>query len=294
MPYAKHESFHIREGWLAKGLRAVQAQREVLRNDTAAAIQLGLGRNMVRALQFWLTATGLIQSEPPGHVLTSFGSQVWECDPYLEDIGTLWLIQYHLACSEDNATTWYWFFNHFAYPDFDRQTFVQELGRWALTREERKPLSPRTLESEFQVLTRTYLPSGRDYSPEDGMDSPLSELGLLEALPNRRYRMRPPDLDRLPPLVVLYVLLQERPGVVRQEPQIGLTQAIREPFSVGRVFNLGAAALLESLERLTVQAPEWTVRLVRTGGLDRLTLPRVSPEAVLARYYRGLGCGGAA
>ena len=294
MPYAKHESFHLREGWLAKGLRAVQAQRDILRNDTTAAIQLGLGRNMVRALQFWLTATGLVKADPPGHVLTPFGTIVWEYDPYLEDIGTLWLIQYHLACSEDHATAWYWFFNHFAYPDFSEETFVQELGRWALTHEERKPLAQRTLEAEFQVLTRTYLPSGREYSPEDGMDSPLAELGLLEALPSRRYRMREPDLERLPPLVVLYVLLQERPGVVRAESQIGLMQAIRDPFSAGRVFNLGAAALLEILERLTVQVPEWAVRLTRTGGLDRLTLPQVSPDGVLRRYYRERESGGVA
>lgn len=294
MPYAKHESFHLREGWLAKGLCAVQAQRDILRSDTTAAIQLGLGRNMVRALQFWLTATGLVKADPPGHVLTPFGATVWECDPYLEDIGTLWLIQYHLACSEDQATTWYWFFNHFAYPEFDQETFIQELSRWALTHEERKPLAQRTLEAEFQVLTRTYLPSGREYSPEDGMDSPLAELGLLEALPGRRYRMRAPDLERLPPLIVLYVLLQERPGVVRAEPQIGLMQAIRDPFSAGRVFNLGAAALLEILERLTAQVPEWAVRLTRAGGLDRLTLPQVSPDGVLRRYYRERESGGVA
>ncbi|MBC7228253.1 MAG: DUF4007 family protein [Thermoflexales bacterium] len=291
MPYAKHESFHIREGWLAKGLRAVQAKRDILRNDTEAAIQLGLGRNMVRALQFWLTATGLIHPEPPGHSLTPFGSLVLEHDPYFEDIGTLWLVQYHLASSRDEATTWYWFFNHFAYPEFDQETFIQELSRWALTHEERKPLARRTLETEFQVLIRTYVPSGRETSPEDAMDSPLTELGLLETLSGRRYRMCSPDPnpDRLPPLIVLYVLLQERPGVERRESQIGLAQALRDPFGVGRVFNLGAAALLESLDHLASQTPEWAVRLTRTGGLDRLTLPLVAPREVLARYYRERG-----
>jgi len=291
MPYAKHESFHIREGWLAKGLRAVQEDRGILRDDTAP-IKLGLGRNMVRALQFWLTATGLVKVYPPGHTLTEFGNHALLCDPYFEDIGTLWFIQYHLACSEDNATAWYWFFNHFAYPDFDQEIFVQELGRWVLAREERKPLASRTLESEFQVLTRTYLPSGRDYSPEDGMDSPLAELSLLESLPDKRYRLCPPDLDRLPPLIVLYVLLHERPGQPRTQSEIGLMQALREPCGVGRVFNLGAAALLETLERLTVQGADWSVHLTRTAGLDRLTLPRVAPEAVMARYYRECGCGG--
>lgn len=288
MPYAKHESFHIREGWLAKGLKAVQEERGILRDQTAP-IKLGLGRNMVRALQFWLTATGLVETSPPGHILTEFGQRVLLCDPYFEDIGTTWFLQYHLACSENNATAWYWFFNHFANSDFDQETFVQELGRWVLMHEERKPLAQRTLESEFQVLTRTYLPSGRDYSPEDGMDSPLADLGLLESLPSKRYRLRSPNVDRLPPLIVLYALLQKRPGEMHTEPQIGFTQALREPYSAGRVFGLGAATLLESLERLALQIPEWSVRLTRTAGLDRITLPQVAPEAVMACYYQDRG-----
>jgi hypothetical protein len=124
------------------------------------------------------------------------------------------------------------------------------------------------------------------------MDSPLAELGLLESLPNKRYRVCAPHLDRLPPLIVLYVLLLKRPGERRSEPQIGLMQALRDPCSVGRVFDLGAVALLESLEHLAAQVPEWAVRLTRTAGLDRLTLPQVVPEVVMARYYRERGSGG--
>ncbi|MEM2126123.1 MAG: DUF4007 family protein [Candidatus Methanosuratincola sp.] len=291
MPYGKHESFHLREGWLAKGLRAVYAQRTIFRDETAP-IQLGLGRNMVRALQFWLTATGLIRPEPPGHALTPFGNLVLEHDPYFENIGTLWLVHYHLACSQNEATTWYWFFNHFAYPEFDQETFIQELGRWALTFEERRPLSRRTLETEFQVFLRTYLPSGREHSPEDAMDSPLTDLRLLEALPHRRYRVCTPAPDRIPPLIVLYILLQEQPGVERRESQIGLNQALHTPFSAGRVFHMTATTLLESLDYLASQTPEWAVRLTRTGGLDRLTLPPVSPQMVLERYYRESSQGG--
>ena len=124
------------------------------------------------------------------------------------------------------------------------------------------------------------------------MDSPLAELGLLESLPNKHYHLRVPDLDHLPSLIVLYVLLLERPGEARTESQIGLMQALRDPFSVGRVFNLGAAALLESLEHLATQIPEWAVRLTRTAGLDRLTLPQVAPETVMERYYQERGRGG--
>ncbi len=285
MPFGKHESFHIRDGWLTKGLSAILDDPLALRHDTAP-MQLGLGRNMVRALRFWLVATGLTQKGRSGQKLTPFGKLVWERDPYLEDEGTLWLIHYHLACSREDATAWYWFFNHFAYPVFDQEVFVEELGRWAIGHGARKPVTRRTLVRDFQVLIRTYLPSGRDRSPEDLMESPLAELGLLGTVERGRYRRLPADPDRLHPLVLLFVLLQRRPGEPRPERQVGLAQVLREPMSVGRVFNLGAAGLLEVLDRLAMRYPQLAVRLTRTAGLDRLTLPDAHPLWVLEQYYQ--------
>ena len=288
MPYAKHESFHIREGWLSKGIEAIRQDPRALRRKTAP-MDLGLGRNMVRALRFWLVATGLTKQEWENQLvqaLTPFGEMVWRYDRYLEDEGTLWLVHYHLACSEDSATAWYWFFNHFAYTVFDQETFVEELGQWAINHEERKPVARRTLERDFRTLVRTYLPAERERSPEDLMESPLAELGLLESLDNKRYRLLHPDPDRLHPLIVLYVLLQSRPGESRSERQIGLAQALREPMSVGRVFNVRAAGLIDILNRLEMRYPDLAVHLVRTAGLDQLMLPEEKPPAVSERYYQ--------
>lgn len=285
MSYGKHESFHIREGWLSKGMEAIRRDPRALYRKSAP-MDMGLGRNMVRALRFWLVATGLARTTRSGQVLTPFGEMVWRYDRYLEDEGTLWLIHYHLACSEDSATTWYWFFNHFAYTIFDQETFIEELRQWVIHHEDRKPVARRTLERDFQVLIRTYLPSGLDRSPEDLVESPLAELGLIEALNGKRYRLLQPAPDRLHPLIVLHVLLQCRPGEPRTKRQIGLTQVLREPMSVGRVFNLGSVGLIEVLNRLEMRYPEYVVRLIRTAGLDQLILPEAEPMAVLERYYK--------
>ena len=285
MPYGKHESFHIREGWLTKGMEAIRDEPRALRLDEAP-VRLGLGRNMVRALRFWLVATGLTEKSRSGQRLTPFGELVWQYDPYLEDEGTLWLIHYHLACSREDATAWYWFFNHFAYPVFDQEVFVEELGRWAISHGTGKPVARRTLMRDFQVLIRTYLPSRRDRSPEDLMESPLTELGLLGTIERGRYRRLPVAPDRVHPLILLFVLLQRRPGEPWPERQVGLTQVLREPMNVGRVFNLGTAGLLAVLDRLAMRYPRWAVRLTRTAGLDRLTLPEGEPLRALEEYYR--------
>ena len=62
MRFARHETFHLREGWLTKGLRKVIAEGLpdiFLRKD--AIEHLGIGSNMVRSLRFWMQATGVYE-----------------------------------------------------------------------------------------------------------------------------------------------------------------------------------------------------------------------------------------
>src|SRR5436190_104551 len=104
MPFAKHESFYIREGWLFKGLRAVMGDPAIfVAND--ASERLGLGKNMVRALRFWMQATGLTKENNRTRTqsLTSLGELILRHDQYLELDGTLWLIHHQLTSSQNFA-----------------------------------------------------------------------------------------------------------------------------------------------------------------------------------------------
>src|SRR5438105_15368193 len=117
MAFAKHETFYVREGWLFKGMAAIKKAEEAghpptIFLDPDAPERLGIGQNMVKALRFWMQATGLTEEQLEDRQrtqhLTIFGSRVWDYDRYLEDDATLWLMHYHLVCNEAFATTWYW------------------------------------------------------------------------------------------------------------------------------------------------------------------------------------------
>src|SRR6266704_1925676 len=106
MGFAKHETFYIRAGWLFKGMAAIKRAEDAghlptIFLDADAPERLGIGQNMVRALRFWIQATGLAEErfEERQRVqhLTPFGELVWEYDRYLENTTTLWLLHYHLA-----------------------------------------------------------------------------------------------------------------------------------------------------------------------------------------------------
>jgi len=291
MPFARHETFHIREGWLFKGMDAIRRDSTMfLARD--ASERLGLGKNMVRALRFWMTATGLTEEYREDRrthqkLTTPFGELVWEHDRYLEEDGTLWLIHYHLVSNRNGATAWYWFFNHFSQPIFDPHSFVSVLQSWVIGTES-KPVAENSLKRDFDCLIRTYLPSRQDRSPEDLIECPLAQLGLLAEADNgqtRRHRLLRLDPACIHPLVLLYVLLRWQQHRQLETRQVGLAQVLREPANAGRVFNLSTAGLSNVLTRLGDEHPDLEVRLTRTAGLDQLTLPQATPDQVLVRYY---------
>ena len=300
MYFAKHETFHIRDGWLYKGLTATAQRPSIFMNDDAPEF-LGLGKNMVRALRFWMQATGLTeermntQLRTKEQIPTVFGKMVQKYDPYLEDDGTLWLIHYHLVTNPELATTWYWFFNHYAPIEFIRDEFIDQLERWINIQDERPSrISKRSLQKDFDCLTRTYLPGRRDRSPEDQLECPLTELGLLSAIVEKdeegkryhQYRLERPELNSLIAWVFLFILLDRQEKERPDAHQVNIDQALREPNNVGRVLNIGARDLEEMLVCMEDQFPiEFQVRLTRTGGLDQLTLPNIPAKKILGMYY---------
>lgn len=300
MSFGAHQSFHIRDGWLFKGMSAIRGDQElgVTPDPTIFTHQdapqlLGIGRNMVRALRFWMQASGLTQefTNSTGrreHKFTDFGNLVWRHDAYLEDLGTLWLIHYHLVSHLHLSTTWYWFFNHFGQDKFSQQYFFEQLRHWTITTEtERETVTVNVLEKEFSTFINTYRKSNGKQSPENLLICPLTELGLLADEESNMYRLLPMSSERVHPLIFLYVLLQKSPNKLREETQINLSQILTEPMSVGRVFNLGASGVIELLSRLRNDYSQYGIEFIRTSGLDIIRLPQINTTLtnVLSCYY---------
>lgn len=298
MYFGKHQTFHIRDGWLYKGMTVIQDRPTIFLDDDAPEV-LGLGKNMVEALRYWMQAAGIADEEfldgRKAQVLTTLGKLILHHDPYQELDGTLWLLHHQLVCSRDQATAWYWFFNHYIPDRFERETFVERLDQWINLQEDTdKTYSTNTLKRDFDCLVHTYEPSDRDSSPEDLLESPLSSLGLLSSFVERDtrtgkkyrvHRLESGNPATIPPLVFLYVLLSRQEAERENNRQVPIQTALREAMNVGRTFNISVTKLEEILANLADQYPEWRVHLTRTGGLDQMTLPDVPAEEVLRAFY---------
>ena len=59
--FSGHESFACKSHWLKRGYDFVNAGNNF--NDDEAVVHLGVGKNMVASIRFWLKAFGLLQED---------------------------------------------------------------------------------------------------------------------------------------------------------------------------------------------------------------------------------------
>lgn len=288
MKFKGHESFAIRRGWLYKGLKHVHTRGDIFLAKDAME-ELGLGSNMVKSLRYWMQATGLTQEESEGsrriQTLTKLGALVWEEDPYVEELGTLWLLHAALAENRELATAWYFFFHGFSMQEFSKEDFVHALKVKADAAES-------SLASDFDCILATYLPRRLlrgAVDPESNIDCPLGALGLLRISAasgrERFYETVRQDPLRIPPEIFMSVLLRLAAG--RKELRLqDVLSGSAEMDGVGRMFGLDFSGLLTLLYTLESKG---ALHVVRTAGLDVVRIETEEPPLRWAkRYYEGL------
>ena len=148
-------------------------------NSPEAVIELGVGKNMVASIRYWLRVFGITKDDK----LTSLAEYLFNDkngkDKYLEDIATLWLLHFNLIFSEE-ATLYKMFFcgvqrerTH-----FEREqvlTYVKlrmvEAGKITL-------FNANTVKKDIGVLLQNYTLPRKAQSNED-FSSLLIDLDLI-------------------------------------------------------------------------------------------------------------------
>ncbi|WP_297648656.1 DUF4007 family protein [uncultured Treponema sp.] len=286
MKYRGHETFSIRKNWLAKGMEAVHENPGIFTDKTLEPMdELGIGRNMVVSLRYWLKAVGLTKEEKSKEsrktetVFTPLGKIVYGNDQFVEEAGTLWLLQNELATNRENATSWYFFFNEFNLTEFTKDDFVTELLKFDKGKGGTTALS--SFDSDFECIVNTYVSrfkNAAEIDPEDNIESPFAELGLLDSIGSGKklYRKVIPPKQNIPPLIFLASLYRmcekNEDGGAKLEYknfEIPLSDIQNRKNSAGKVFNLDVITLMDILSELETLN---LLKVVRTSGLDVVRL----------------------
>ncbi|MBI1374269.1 MAG: DUF4007 family protein [Phycisphaera sp.] len=293
--FSGHESFTLRYGWLTKAIQAVAADSDAFaRSD--AMVELGVGKNMVRSIRHWALVTGAVQAAEGSArrsslECTEFGKLLLGdqgLDPFLEDLGSLWLLHWHLASRPNGPTTWYWAFNELQDLEFTKTTLLAGIddlvgrGGW-------KRPSPNTLKRDVDCFIRTYVPGRITSSPrqviEETLDSPLAELGLIgEVDASGVYAFNRGTHRTLPMHVVAYALVDFWDRVAPHRDTLAFEHITYQAGSPGRVFKLGETAISEYLDAIE-SATQGAIAFDSTAGLRQLyRREQISPIEVIKSF----------
>jgi hypothetical protein len=288
MKFGAHQTFHLREGWILKGLNAVAVDPEIFAADDAV-VTLGVGKNQVDSIQYWLTALKLVEKKKSGFEMTALAKLVHQNDPYLELDGTLILTHYLLATNKEEATAWYWFFNKFAATEFEAESLKVYLHSFIQSQTD-KSVKPETLARDIQVLIRTYRDAdyGDKENPETENPSPFSKFAFISEVEGKfkRNKIRLNDLPVQVFVYLMYLFWKEELGSPKS---IQLDEMVGKDCSPGMALGMSLDDMLSVVETIEREYPGKYLQFSRTGGYMILTINEKEAKSAMNHYYKAMG-----
>lgn len=262
--FSGHESFSCRYAWLPKAVESLKGDPSIFGTIDGAMVRLGLGKNMVQSLRFWVQAMRVAEPESSGGLrLTDFGQRIFEpagLDPYMEDVTTLWLLHWQLCSHHDKPLfAWDFLFNRFHDPEIIRSDVLSVIERES--RQLARPLAKATLTQHFDVLLHTYLPTRGQKAEvlEENLDCPLVELELIQRIGqrvNRNDKLEPAYAFRRDPKpdlssgVFMFAIEDFWNRCRPKEATLSLSDLSTAPGSPGQVFKLPEDDIRARLSRI--------------------------------------------
>ena len=270
-----HEKFHLREGWIAKGLYGMSANPRVF-SGSDGTDQLGVGTNMVKSIKYWMLAMGLIkEGQKNGAELTDLGKMILKYDPFLEDDLSLWLLHSYIAKNNFRSTVWYLFFNKCQAEEFTKEELYTVLRKELISYAETDSFPESSLKDDIDVLLNMYSKDTKNDDPEDKNKCPLASLKLIKKEGDVYYRQQP-DMRHFRDEIILY----ELGNIFEEESSIGIDYVAE---LAANIYHLSRVAINTILDRLD-NAGYITVN--RTAGLDEIyPNKKISVKKIIEDYY---------
>ncbi len=284
--FSGHESFVCRYGWLPKVFRAVEQSPTILRHELDAMHMLGIGRNMVKSIQFWAESCGVIEQTGDGaHAAGPVGLRLMAVasgwDPYLESHESLWLLHWWLS-ADAKLGAWLEVFGDGRLHRFDRKTLVDRLA--VRGRDKARPLASSTLEQHAGILIQSYLKEDRN--SDDTSWCPLQDLGLLTQTVGEDGRTGFTVSNRLPQGLTARVFATCLLDFIRRKDasltSVALSELVRGDMSLGTVFCMDELNVRRHLDDLSTGLLKGCLRFNDTADTQTVVVDlNLAPEELL-------------
>lgn len=279
--FSGHESFQCRQLWLKRGYDLIASGKRF--SDEDAVVELGVGKNMVTSIKFWLRAFNVISGTDE---VTGFGRTLFDnegTDPFLEDDASLWLLHYYIVTTAI-ASSYSLIFNELRREriQFNKDHFEAFIKRKSL---EVKGLNfnAKTVRDDFDVFRKMYVGSGDDKKAEDSFSGLLADLHLLRSIGRGKdelYSIDNEERSELPVEVFLFAIL-DNPNY---GDAISLSSLENEPDSPGSVFAMNRSGIVAKIQEAE-RSYKWLVYRDHAGVKEVQLKTKPSAWEVLNDYY---------
>lgn len=206
--FSGHESFYCKSLWLKKGYDFLKDGHTFLDND--AVVQLGVGRNMVSSIRYWLKVFGLTIADQPTELANLIFDSQEGGDSFLEDTNTLWLLHYNLVHA-GIASMYNLLFTDYQREkkEFDKVSLDTFIKRKCNVPEQKNVYNSNTVHKDMGVLLKNYIAPENLASIED-FAALLINLNILRRIGKETYAFNEIPASAIAPEVLMYAILDSK------------------------------------------------------------------------------------
>ena len=276
--FSGHESFHCKSLWLKKGYDYLLDGNSF--TDADAVAKLGVGKNMVASIRFWLRAFSLSEGDEITDIATYLFHAEHGRDPFAEDLNTLWILHILLVTTRVASIYNLTFVEYQREKkEFSRNELRNFIKRKCSVPEQKNVYNENTVNKDIGVLLKNYA-APKDLKNIEDFSALLIALELIVNKDPETYSYRVTEPHEIAPEVVLFALLSMN--------NYDKTLSFDVIQQLSLTLCMPIVSLIEVIRLLEKQYPEAIVFSDNSGIKNVQFIGHLNKFEVLDRYYNSL------
>lgn len=281
--FSGHESFNCRPLWLKKGVDLIDSGSGFASEE--ALIQLGVGKNMVNSINYWVQAFGLMNEEKKLSEIAEYLFGKNGKDPYLENPASLWILHYYLVISE-KASLYSLFFNLFRKEriEFNSKMIANFLKNQCEL--SNTFFNENTTNRDINVFLKNYLKPVKSFKNlEDEYSGLFIDLNILERLErdynnDRWFKVVITDRKEIPSEILLFFIIEQ----AKDNKSISLQTLLKDYGSIGNIIPITESGMIDHITILQEKYNQLVFK--EDAGIKELQFKsRIDKWKILNNYY---------
>lgn len=278
--FSGHESFQCKSLWLKKGYDFLLNGNRFSNPDSVAI--LGVGKNMVASIRFWLRAFGLTKQDEPSDLATYLFDSETGRDQYVQDISTLWLLHFLIVATKEASLYNLLFVDYQRekkeFTKIELQNFIK---RKCSVPEQKNVYNENTVRKDIGVLLKNYV-SPADLKSIEDFSALLLELNLITKGSKSKdnddhYAFREVVPSEIAPEIVLFALHYIANG--------DKTVSFDKLLELSLTFCMSMLSLIQLIQTIEKKYPGIIAFTDNSGVKNVQFLSVFAPCDILNKYY---------